>query len=92
MKVSPGDAIGVYAAGAALVSARDPGRVLARSAEPILAPEGRHERRGFTPNVVFPTGIELSGDRLTLFAGAADSRTTAIVISLRDVLDTLEPV
>jgi predicted GH43/DUF377 family glycosyl hydrolase len=87
-----GDAIGVYAVGAALLAARDPSQVVARSAGPILVPEGAGEREGFTPNVVFPTAADLRGDRLTLYAGAADTRVVAIVVSLDEVMGSLEEV
>src|SRR5688572_1986003 len=47
-----------YAAGAMLLDAADPSRVLARNAEPILRPEAADELDGPVPNVVFPTAIE----------------------------------
>ena len=47
-----------YAAGAMILSADDPSSVLARTAEPLLAPETEDERHGIVPNVVFPTAIE----------------------------------
>ena len=62
-----------YAAGAMLLDAADPARVLARSAEPLLAPETTEERFGHVPNVVFPTAIERIGDQHFVFYGMADS-------------------
>ena len=47
-----------YAAGAMILDAEDPSIVLARTAEPLLAPETEEERSGIVPNVVFPTAIE----------------------------------
>ena len=47
-----------YAAGAMILSADDPSVVLARTSEPLLAPETEDERVGIVPNVVFPTAIE----------------------------------
>jgi predicted GH43/DUF377 family glycosyl hydrolase len=84
-----GDAVGRYSVGAALLDARDPSRVLARTPKPILRPERPWERKGFTPNVVFPTGAVLRGDELTLFCGAADSCVTSITVSLREVLNSM---
>lgn len=63
-----------YAAGALLLDADDPTRVLARSAEPLLSPETADERDGIVPNVVFPTAIETIGDRTFVFYGMADSK------------------
>jgi predicted GH43/DUF377 family glycosyl hydrolase len=83
------DPIGRYSVGAALLDPRDPSRVLARSPRPILRPERPWERRGFTPDVLFPTGATLRGDELTLYCGAADRCVASVTVSLRDVLSRL---
>lgn len=62
-----------YSAGAILLDADDPSRVIARSAEPLLAPETADELHGTLGNVVFPTAIERIGDRTFVFYGMADS-------------------
>jgi predicted GH43/DUF377 family glycosyl hydrolase len=63
-----------YAAGAMLLDPADPGRVLARTAEPILVPETGDERSGTVPNVVFPTAIEQVDGVHHVFYGMADSK------------------
>ncbi|GAA1667403.1 glycosidase [Microbacterium lacus] len=63
-----------YAAGAMILDADDPSRVIARSSEPLLAPETDDERSGIVPNVVFPTAIEEVDGRLFVFYGMADSK------------------
>ena len=63
-----------YAAGAMLLDPDDPSRVLARTAEPILAPETDDERAGTVPNVVFPTAIEEVDGVRFVFYGMADSK------------------
>jgi predicted GH43/DUF377 family glycosyl hydrolase len=63
-----------YSAGAMLLDVNDPGRVLARTTTPILAPELSDERLGPVPNVVFPTAIETIGERTFVFYGMADAR------------------
>ena len=63
-----------YAAGAMILDAEDPSIVLARSAEPLLAPETEDERSGIVPNVVFPTAIEEIDGAHYVFYGMADSR------------------
>jgi beta-1,2-mannobiose phosphorylase / 1,2-beta-oligomannan phosphorylase len=63
-----------YAAGAMILDLDDPTRVLARTTEPLLAPETDDERSGIVPNVVFPTAIEPIGDQLWVFYGMADSK------------------
>ncbi len=47
--------------------------MLARSAEPLLAPETAEELRGTLGNVVFPTAVEEIGGRTFVFYGMADS-------------------
>ena len=63
-----------YAAGAMLLDADDPSRVLARTAEPILRPETDDERDGTVPNVVFPTAIEEVDGQRFVFYGMADAK------------------
>jgi beta-1,2-mannobiose phosphorylase / 1,2-beta-oligomannan phosphorylase len=63
-----------YAAGAMLLDPADPSRVLARTSEPILAPETEEERDGTVPNVVFPTAIEEVEGVRYVFYGMADSK------------------
>ena len=63
-----------YAAGAMILDADKPWEVLARTAEPLLAPETADERQGIVPNVVFPTAIEQIDGRHFVFYGMADSK------------------
>ncbi len=66
-----------YAAGAMILDADEPWRVLSRSSEPLLTPETEEERRGTVPNVVFPTAIEDVGSQTFVFYGMADSQIGA---------------
>jgi predicted GH43/DUF377 family glycosyl hydrolase len=61
-------------AGAMLLDPADPGRVLARTAEPILVPETDDERAGTVSNVVFPTAIEQVDGVHFVFYGMADKK------------------
>ncbi len=63
-----------YAVGAMILSADDPGVVMARTAEPLMTAELSEERSGIVPNVVFPTAIEQIDGRQFVFYGMADSR------------------
>jgi beta-1,2-mannobiose phosphorylase / 1,2-beta-oligomannan phosphorylase len=63
-----------YAAGALLLDAEDPTRVLARTAHPLLAPETDGEQEGTVGNVVFPTAIETIAGERYVFYGMADTR------------------
>lgn len=62
-----------YSAGAMLLDAADPGRVLARTATALLVPESDEERDGTVPNVVFPTATEEIDGQRFVFYGMADS-------------------
>lgn len=63
-----------YAAGALLLAAEDPSRVISRTPLPLLTPETAEETEGTVSNVVFPTAIERIGDDLFVFYGMADSQ------------------
>ncbi|MFC7624730.1 glycosidase [Microlunatus sp. GCM10028923] len=76
-----------YAAGAMILDAAEPWRVLRRTAEPLLAAETEAERTGTVPNVVFPTAIEDIDGVPHVFYGMADSRIGVA----RLVRDTTEP-
>ena len=62
-----------YSAGAMLLDPADPGTVLARTSSPLLEPQTAQERRGITPEVVFPTAIEEIDGQRFVFYGMADS-------------------
>ena len=80
----------VYRAGAALLDANKPYKVVARSRSWIFQAEAEYEYSGLTPNVVFPTGLLIRGDELWMYYGAADTYTCLAVAKLKDVLATLE--
>lgn len=61
-----------YAAGALLLDANDPSRVLARTTTPLLSAETAEERHGIVSNVVFPTAVVEIGGSLFTFYGMAD--------------------
>jgi predicted GH43/DUF377 family glycosyl hydrolase len=83
------DADSRYALGALLLDAREPWRVLGRSREPVLAPETAYERTGFFGNVVFTCGAAVSGDRVRVYYGAADTVVAAADLSVEAILSGL---
>lgn len=62
-----------YAAGAMILDPADPARVIARTVEPLMAPETEEERSGTVPNVVFPTAVEEIDGVRYVFYGMADA-------------------
>jgi beta-1,2-mannosidase len=62
----------VYSTGWVLFDRNDPTKVLARSDEPIFAPEKEWEKVGQVPNVVFVEGMVRDGNRWLFYYGGAD--------------------
>ena len=75
-----------YSLGALLLDADDPGKVIARSRDPILAPEAPYEREGFFGGVVFTCGLLAEGDLVRIYYGAADGVMAVADLSLTDIL------
>jgi predicted GH43/DUF377 family glycosyl hydrolase len=74
-RLDPGAPGLCYRAGALLLDAREPRRILYRSGRSLLAPRVRAEHSGVTPHVVFPTGWDVrSQSTIDLYYGMADSR------------------
>ena len=75
--------VNIYQAGAVLLDADDPTRVLARTRRNVLEPREPYELTGQVPNVVFPSGLipDAIGDdgvvsddtRIRIYYGAADT-------------------
>jgi predicted GH43/DUF377 family glycosyl hydrolase len=64
-----------YSAGAVIHDIDRPHVVLYRSPEPVLTPEHPDELHGVVNNVVFPTGIDVVGERaFDVYYGMADAR------------------
>ena len=83
------DSRGHYALGAMLLDPEDPARVLARSVEPIMVPEADFEKEGFYGNCIFSNGQIVRGDEILLYYGASDSVVGGAVLSVRQILDSL---
>jgi predicted GH43/DUF377 family glycosyl hydrolase len=77
----------VYRVGAMMLDLDDPRRVLARTPEPILEPELPYEKVGLVPNVVFPCGNVVIGDRLFVYYGGADTCCCVATIGLCELVE-----
>ncbi len=67
-----------YSAGALVLDAERPTKILYRSKTPVLEPEEYYEQYGIVPNVVFPTAVDLREEgRIDVYYGMADSRIGA---------------
>jgi len=81
----------VFGIEALLLDLRDPGTVIGRTKGPMLVPEASYEQYGAVPNIVFPTGALVDGDRLDIYYGAADTVCARASIHLPDLLDAIVP-
>lgn len=80
-----------YCLGAVLLDIDDPTIVLARSAEPIFAPDAPYEQTGFFGNVVFTNGHIIDGDKLLMYYGASDEVICGAFLSINEILQSLTP-
>ena len=81
--------VGEYCAGAVLLDLAEPTGVLKRCAKPIMRPRADFERRGFVPNVVFPTALIDDGPTLTAYYGAADTAVGSAEFSRNALIASL---
>lgn len=63
---------GTYRVGALLLDLKNPMIVLARTTDYIFAPEEGYEKTGIVPNVVFPCGSVMRGNKLFIYYGGGD--------------------
>ncbi len=78
-----------YAIGACLLDKRDPGKLLARTAQPLIRPEPS-EREGYVPNVVYTCGGLVHGGTLILPYAIADTITTFATMPVDALLASME--
>jgi len=80
----------IYHASAALLSRRNPSRVIGRLNHPLFSPEKKWEIEGRIPNVVFPTGTAIFGNDLYIYYGAADAIIGVAKINLKKLVSQLK--
>jgi predicted GH43/DUF377 family glycosyl hydrolase len=78
-----------YHIGAALLDRENPRNVLARSSRPIISPTYDWELHGRRADTVFPCGVDIVGNDVTVYYGAADTHIAAGAMRLDDVLGHL---
>jgi predicted GH43/DUF377 family glycosyl hydrolase len=77
-----------YSIGAVLLDKDDPGKVIGRTAQPLLSPADQ-DREGYVPNVVYSCGGMLQGDMLFLPYGVADSSVAFAFVPVASLLEAM---
>jgi len=84
-----------YSVCAALLDLDDPTKVLCRTRHPIYIPNALYELAGNedhpvdVPNVVFPTGAIVCGEKLLIYAGVGDKYEILLSCNINNLVDYL---
>jgi len=78
-----------YSIGVVLLDKKDPSKVLARCAEPLLRPE-LSEREGYVPNVVYTCGAMRHNERIVLPYAVSDSYSNFATIKISALMGVLQ--
>jgi beta-1,2-mannobiose phosphorylase / 1,2-beta-oligomannan phosphorylase len=81
--------VGMYSTGVLLLDLENPSRIRRRTAASIFEPTADFERKGFVPDVVFPTGVVETPGSYLVYYGAADSCTAVVEFSADEILSPL---
>lgn len=76
---------------AMLLDKNDPGHIIAKTEEPILAAEESYELKGDANDVVFPCGALIDKGRLYVYYGAADTVSAVASQSMTEIMKALKP-
>lgn len=77
-----------YSLGCALLDRDNPGKVIGRTAEPVLTAI-ESDRSGYVPNVVYTCGALRVGERLLVPYGVSDSAVGFATVEIKDLLDLM---
>jgi predicted GH43/DUF377 family glycosyl hydrolase len=78
-----------YSIGAVLLDKKDPSRIVARSREPLVYPEGT-EREGYVPNVVYTCGAMRHGHHIVLPYAVSDTFSNFATIRISDLMKAVQ--
>jgi len=71
---------------AILLDLNDPSKIIKRTTKPLLTSETDYEKFGNVPNISFPSGAILTGDKIDLYYGVADTACAVASCSLKELL------
>jgi len=78
-----------YSIGAVLLDKQDPSKIIARSREPLVYPEGT-EREGYVPNVVYTCGAMRHGNQIILPYAVSDTFSNFATIKISDLMQAVQ--
>lgn len=81
---------GFYRVGVLLLDLINPLKIIARTDEPIFEPEAVYEKEGMVPNVVFPCGAALIGEKIFVYYGGGDKVVGVATVGVNDLLENLK--
>lgn len=82
----------VFGIEAMLLDLKDPRQIVGKTKGPIMVPEEIYERYGLVPEIVFPSGAELTKDgRVNIYYGGADTVCAKASLNLEDLLNAMLP-
>ncbi len=79
-----------YKVGAMLLDIKNPEKVICRSKQPILEPEGDYEMYGSKPGIVYASGAIVKDGRLIIYYGGADNYVCVAHTNLNKFLKALK--
>lgn len=79
----------IFGVDAVLLDKNNPNIIIGHSEFPLLTPEEEYEKYGDVPNIVFPSGAMIEGEKALLYYGAADTSCCIAEINLPGLLDVL---
>lgn len=80
----------VFSVEAVLLDLDDPVKILCRLPYSLLESEAPYEKTGVIDNIVFPSGLLLNEDTLSLYYGGADTVCAVATCSLEELLKELK--
>lgn len=81
----------VFRIEAALLDSDNPKKILARSHRPLMIPEAGYEVYGTVPNIIFPSGAAIIGEKLCVYYGGADTVCAMASCHLSTLIKSLIP-
>jgi predicted GH43/DUF377 family glycosyl hydrolase len=81
----------VFGVEAFLLDLTNPSKIIGKTNGPLLFPEKGYELFGDVPDIIFPSGVLLEKEKLSLYYGAADTAGCLAIGDVAKIMETLIP-